>query len=91
MTKDVKRSARGSFAIPEETFQKLKLYAARTGKTFNQVLNVALEEFIERNKEIIAFAQRQEQKFRAVQKKSKSATATPEKAEKAEDYNHDGK
>ena len=68
MTKDIKRSARGSFAIPEDTFQKLKLYASRTGKTFNEVLNLSLEEFCERNKEIIAFAERQETKFRAKMK-----------------------
>ena len=68
MTKDVKRSARGSFAIPEDTFQKLKLYASRTGKTFNEVLNLSLEEFCERNSTLIDFAQRQETKFRAKMK-----------------------
>jgi len=73
--KEVTRSARGSFAIPEETFQKLKLYASRTGKTFNEILNLALEDFVTRNAELITFAERQETKFRAMQKKSKSEGA----------------
>ena len=76
MTKEVKRSARGSFAIPEETFQKLKLYASRTGKNFNDVLNTALEEFVTRNAELITFAERQETKFRAKMKAEQSEEVT---------------